>query len=344
MSFRVGKIAGLITFLVSAAAFFAMLVIQFTAGGQLLAPLLKITYIQAVLVVGAVACSYLVIGGFRTVLATDVIQGVARFLLLPIIIYALSNLNQAQSIVKLEALPLSVWVSFVLTGIFSAAASADVWQRIYAAKSNNEARYGLLFGGAIILAFGAILIELGLTGSATGVINSPETGFQDILQAALPTWVSLGAVFLVLCTVVGTADTEIFLLAGMLRSEFSKLTSVDFGVPFVRAMVFLVTIVGITVACFVTNLVQLYSWLLSAVMTISPFVLLSIFRQGSDRIVALGMGLVVSIFAYASYVGLITLDNAYYIILPGTVVASIIFAKSGGGNERNQAKARNPRI
>lgn len=82
-----GFVAGQVVFYISFGAFFSMLLIQFTAGGQVLSSLTSFSYEQSVIITALVCTAYLFIGGFKTVLATDLVQGIARLTLMPLLVY-----------------------------------------------------------------------------------------------------------------------------------------------------------------------------------------------------------------------------------------------------------------
>ena len=154
-----------------------MLLIQFTAGGQVLSALTALSYEKSILLTAGIATAYLFIGGFKTVLATDVVQGAARLLLMPLIVFvAAKGVTTHLSPPPVAALPMMIWVSLIVTGFFSAASSADVWQRIYAAKTiDRAAQYGLVGGAALLIVFGVALVSLGLV--ARGTPSVTERGF-----------------------------------------------------------------------------------------------------------------------------------------------------------------------
>ena len=179
---RYGTSAGHLVFLFSFLAFFALLLLQFSAGGQILSGLLGLSYELSVLLVATIATMYLLIGGLRTVFATDMLQGVGMLVLMPILMFASSRFADTQrTISEPETLPVAIFLSLVISGFFVGASSADVWQRCYAAKSDSVARVGFIVGAVLLMIFGVLLVRLGLIARSNPAVGGPDSAFLDTL-------------------------------------------------------------------------------------------------------------------------------------------------------------------
>jgi solute:Na+ symporter, SSS family len=330
-----GFVAGQVVFYISFGAFFSMLLIQFTAGGQVLSSLTSFSYEQSVIITALVCTAYLFIGGFKTVLATDLVQGIARLTLMPLIVYVAYkglSTNSFQTITT-ENLPKSVWISLIVTGFFSAASSADVWQRIYVAKSNNAAKLGLIGGGFLLLLFGASLVSLGLVAKSSGTITNPDLAFTQALSTMLPYWAVILAVILVISTIMSTADTEMFLLSGMALREIIRFkgekdpTEITKKQSVLGTRVLMVIITGSAVLLSLKfrELVPIYTWLLSALLIIAPMILSSLFLPNNPVASKTSLFLNLFLFCILVYFNLLTPENAYYIIVPGLLVYFITY-------------------
>jgi Na+/proline symporter len=324
-----GKTAGHLVFAVSFCAFMALLLIQFTAGGQILRPLLGFDYATCVFITGGIAATYLVIGGFRTVLATDMIQGASRLILMPLILWTVAvGAHSNPHSFSVQALPPILWISLSVTGFFTAASSADVWQRIYAARSEVAAAAGLVVGAAAIMTFGALLVGLGILAQGTGLTKVADDAFVAAMASGLPTWATYLAIVLVLSTIMGTADTEIFLLAGMLGRERVRIQGItDAGevlrrqsIRVSRMLVLAIVTVAASLSLVFREVITIYIWLLSAILVISPIIVGSLFGRiqqnfGVASIVVNGI-----LFIVLAFTGILTPENAYMIVVPGAVL------------------------
>lgn len=336
---RFGSFAGSLTFAVSLAAFFALLMIQFSAGGKLVSGLAGVSYEHAAVAIGLLVTLYLAVGGFRTVIATDMLQGVARFLLIPILVGALyyasakGGSGASPTIEGMESMPTEVIAGLVLTGFFSAVASADVWQRIYAAGSDRDSMAGLIFGAALMLLFGALLVYVGMSAKEIAPKSVADDAFSTALSGGIPNWVVTTAVALVLVSVLSTADTEIFVLTSLIGREASregsfKLTSLDGRSPptWARTLVVVMGALSTGAALLFSDVIQIYVWLICLLLAISPAVIAGILGRFNGSGVAISILLNLSLFGGLAAIGKITADTAYYIVVPGFVLIAVIEA------------------
>ena len=339
-----GQTAGHLVFIISFCAFSALLLIQFTAGGQILQPLLGFNYTTCVLITAGIAATYLVIGGFRTVLATDMIQGVSRLLLMPLILWAItSGVRHGFHPYAAQPLPLWIWASFIVTGFFTAASSADVWQRIYAARSERAASGGLLLGAIALMTFGAMLVGLGILAKVGALTTVSDNAFVATLSSGLPAWAMYLAIVLVLSTIMGTADTEIFLLAGMLGRERIRVQGVrDTGevlrrqsLAISRVLVVAIAVTAAALSLVFRELIDIYTWLLSAILIISPIIVGSLFIKAAPRLGVASILLNAALFIGLALRGILTPENAYLIVVPGFLLYLVAIFRTRVVNNSN---------
>lgn len=332
--YKFGKSVGHLVFLISFVAFFALLLLQFTAGGQLLSSLLNVNYTVAVIITALIAFTYLFIGGFRSVLRTDAFQGVAMLLLLPLLIYILANTNGSEvaTEVESESLPLFLWVSLTITGFFVGSSSSDVWQRAYAAKSNKDAMKGFIIGSIVLLFFGGLLIWLGIEARSISAVSGGDSALVEIIQEVLPGIFSLVAIILILSAVISTADTEIFLLSGLAVREqlhIKGLSGIDIKnnetVKSTRIWMVAVSISSVLTGLYFSDLIEIYTWLLSALMILSPTIIAALlgFIHKYASYISIIIGVIS--FILLAMMGKLTLDNSYLIVLISGLVYITIY-------------------
>jgi len=331
---KYGTMAGQIVYLISFGAFFSMLLIQFIAGGQVISALTSLSYTQSVLLTAAICTTYLFIGGFKTVLATDLLQGMARLLLMPLLVFvAAKGLTNTIQIKHVDVLPGSIWISLIVTGFFSASSSADVWQRIYVAKSNTSARIGLISGAALMMLFGVALVVLGLIAKNSGTITNADNAFVQSLSTMLPHWALIVAIILVLSTVMSTADTEMFLLSGMTLREILRLRGErknneiknKQSVIGTRILMVIITSSAVLLSLKFNNLISIYTWLLSALLIMAPMILASLFFPNSIQAGRISLILNLALFVILIFIGILTPDNSYLIVIPGLLVYALTY-------------------
>lgn len=272
---------------------------------------------------------YLSIGGFRTVLTTDLIQGIAMLVLLPVLVLlAARGIPSGVRPMHVQTLPWMVWVSLTVTGFFVSTASADVWQRIYVARSTTAARVGLVAGSLMLMAFGFGLVGLGILARNSEVTDSPDSAFIDVLAMRLPSWGLAAAVVLVLSTIMSTADTEMFLLSGMAERELARIRSrrdekellEKLSISAARGLMAIITFSAVGLSLVFTELVPIYTWLLSALLVIAPTVIATMFVDIGKRATAVSLLLNLVLFVSLAASGVLTAEIAYLIVLPGAMI------------------------
>jgi len=68
------------------------------------------------------------------------------------------------------------------------------------------------------------------------------------------------------------------------------------------------------------ELVQIYTWLLSAVLVISPMVIGSLYVRASQRLVVASLVTNLLLFVALAVTGVLSPENAYWIVVPGFVL------------------------
>lgn len=330
-----GQLAGTIVFTVSFLAFFALLMLQFSAVGAVISPLTGLDRTVVIFGTGLVIIAYLVKSGFQAVMRTDVIQSIAMIILAPALLFAATqhaNVSMDFSKGSEGMLPKEMWLSLVCTGALIAAASADVWQRAYAASSDRTARIGFLMGAGVFMIIGFVGIGFGVLAYSLA-LPDPNTAFVEILSNHLQPSLGFAVALLVLSALMSTADTEIFLLTGLIaheqarwggRSSITKLSTI-------RILLVIVAVASLVAAYYFSDLVAIYTWLLSALVTISPAIVGSLLIPTDKRtfIASTSAGIIAMVAGIG--VDKLNFDNLYMTALPAAVVfiiCSFVFKRS----------------
>jgi SSS family solute:Na+ symporter len=305
-------------------AFLFLLAAQFIVGGRLLAFLTPIDYPLAVILMGVVTVAYVLMGGFKAVLRTDLLQ----FAAMALVFLALLPLNTDFAELDLafdigSAGPLTSF-SFFVSGFVSLFIGADIWQRVYSAKSGQVAKTSLFLAAALWLMFEVSLVIPGMAARGTGATaeNALFAGLFEILPANLASIAVVG----ILAALMSTLDTEIFLLASMVGKDFvsrrRELTQEQLAQVIRIAMVG-VTVPGMLIAIYWPTVLGALFMLLSLQMALFPAMLVSLFRPLSSGIAFLSM-VIGSVLLVATFaLGWTDPDTAPLVVLlgAGSVVA-----------------------
>ena len=304
--------------------FLFLLATQFIVGGRLLAFLTPIDYPLAVILMGVVTVAYVLMGGFKAVIRTDLLQ----FAVMALVFLVLLPLNTDFAELDLDfdigsPGPLRS-LSFFVSGFVSLFIGADIWQRVYSAKSGQAARKSLFIAAAIWLMFETSLLIPGL--AARGAGAAAEDALFAGLFAVLPAELASIAVVGILAALMSTLDTEIFLLASMVGKDFvsrrRELTPEQLA-KVIRVAMVGVAVPGMLIAIYWPTVLGALFMLLSLQMAIFPAIFVSLFRPLNASVAFLSM-VIGSLLVLATFLlGWSDPDTAPLVVLlgAGSVVA-----------------------
>lgn len=330
---KYGFIPGLLTTVVSFLAFLALLVVQFSAGGAIVSSLTNLSYPLAVLLCGSVVAIYLALGGFKGVVATDVIQGLVMLVLLPVIYFSTTSFDFESTQAVRSELSWMAILSLVIAGYFTAIASADVWQRIYASKNARAASKGLIVAAVLFIVFGFGLIHIGEFSRLIDPTADPNNAFIHGLQALLPGGFSVFVILLVISAILSTADTEVFLLTSMASKELARWKGKMYGNHEVlqtmtktksQFLLIIITSIALLLSILFSDLTTIYLYLLGLIMTISPILLMGFFIDLNKLNVTLSIATNLFMFTVLIACGFLNPDNLVLIVIPGFLIVLII--------------------
>ena len=216
----VGYLSGVIILVVTLLLF----LMQMIGGAKILVNLTGLSYAVSLSIVALTILIYTILGGFKAVVITDMIQllgiitftGIIGFILIEgadvPFIRCFSTTN--------TTLPLKKTVSFFIIGIIVPFCSAELWQRIYAAENIDTARRSLIIAAAVypLIGGGMLIIGLMISRKLPGI--DPDTvlveGFIHLLPAG---FVGLGLVVL-LAAIMSSADSYLFVNISIILQDF----------------------------------------------------------------------------------------------------------------------------
>ena len=304
-------------------AFFAVLVLQFAAGGVLLSKLLGCTYIEAIILCALVITCYLFVGGFRAVATTDVIQGLVMLLIIVLAVYVLSKTTYATT-PKFEATSFEASWGVAISGLIIGLASADVFQRIYAAKDTRAVRIGFVAGGVMMFVYGTLIVAIGILARMNNFTTDANEAFISVFSSALPVWVASLAMLAVVAAVLSTADTELFLVTTLLdRYILPGRPDRKQTEPFRAWLLLPVAVSAVFAAYFADNLAAFFSWLFVSYMVVAPTIALTLFLRPSARLIYVSFFVSALCFLIGLITGLLTLENSFVLAVPAILVLPI---------------------
>lgn len=262
--------------------YFGFLVNQFIAGSVILSGISGLSYELALLFSGTVILIYLVLGGFRSVVRTDIFQYLIFVLLLVVIVIALFGENPVVTPELLEFgnLGLTLSIAFIVYGIFTVMVGTEYWQRVYAAKSDKVVKHGLIGSAVCILIIGAALSVLGLVAASVAPGLNPNSAAVYALNNILPTGLLGLGLILVFAAIMSSADTIIFVLSLSVAKDyfgrrFFKGMNQATLMKWTRTLVVLFSVLGVIFAFFFRDIIQVLLTVAGVVLAGAPVMIAS---------------------------------------------------------------------
>lgn len=261
--------------------YFGSLTIQFIGSGKILSTLSGFDYVPSVLIVGCIVMIYLMLGGFNSVVKTDIFQ----FIVLGILIVIIASVLKTGSQVPLthmnpfNAGPVYI-AAFLMLGILRLFAAQDYWQRVYAMKDEKVVKKSFVISGILLCLVAVILTYIGLVARTQFPFIDPDLAvlysFKKLVPETLTGLVSV-AFF---AAILSSADTVLFML-GMNISH--DLMNVKENKRYhTRLAVAGVGVASLLLALIFRNLVDL-SILIKSIGLILPPIVLFIWRTEGDK-------------------------------------------------------------
>ena len=250
-----GKKSAYFASIISIFLMFGLAIINIIAGTKIFTFFTGWPFWVSAILMTFVILVYLLLGGFKAVAKTDILQYIAMIFIMGLLAFLLFNGS---------IIPSSDWnffvsdigtlIGFFIIGIMFPFASPDLWQRVYSSKGKRELKNGLIIS-VIIYAFMALLLALiALTVKAQFPTIDPDLalihGFANLLPAGL---VGL-AVVLLFAAIMSSLDTYIFTGASACIQDFFNWDKKEI-VRNIRKVIFGFTILGTLIAVFIQDLI-----------------------------------------------------------------------------------------
>ncbi len=221
--YRFGKVAGLFSAVMILVYMTLALLLQLIGGAKILNDVFGISYMNALIVIGATILSYMLLGGFMAVVKTDIVQFLAIIILMGLLAYTLVHENldalRQSATAHLSPSPKSI-LSFFLIGILMPFASMELWQRVYAAKDVKTVRRSLILSAISYLFIGVLLLLIGLVIAAKVRNIDPDLALVQGFRTLLPPGFVGIAVVTFLAAILSSADSYLFANVSIVLQDF----------------------------------------------------------------------------------------------------------------------------
>lgn len=248
------KIARLVS-LITIFLMFGYLLMNLMAGSKIFEFFTGWPFWLCSIIVMLVVLIYILMGGFKAVVRTDMVQYFAMIIILGLL---------ALSLFTGSLIPASEWnlfsadigtmVGFFLVGILFPFAMPDMWQRVYASKDKKTLKSGILISVGFYALFAILLGLLALTVKVQFPGINPDLalvhGFANLLPSGL-----LGlSLVLLFAAIMSSTDTYIFTGASAIIQDFFNWDK-EKTVKYIRRIVFVLAILATLFSIWIQDLV-----------------------------------------------------------------------------------------
>jgi len=271
---KFGKRSGLMSAIIVFIMFIALLLVQFIAGGKILSAISGWSYVYSVLIMGTIILLYLMLGGFSSVVKTDVFQFFVMITLAFVLIFSFTKpISITIEQFNLFSVGIGQIVGFTLIGLFILLVSADVWQRAYASASKRTFKTGFYLAGFVLLIMGLAISIIGMVAKNNfPTIESSEALYYGFTHL-LPTGLLAFALIFIFASIMSSADTFAFVTSMNISKDFlsyrKKITKEKL-VKLTRISIFALIIFSIIVAIFVQNIIDIVFSVVAIGLALSP--------------------------------------------------------------------------
>lgn len=297
-----GRKSGLLATVIVLLWTFGFILMQLISAGQVLSHLTGLSYTTSVVLSSVTVASYLIASGFRAVIITDTIQYFALLLLLLLLCLYSPASSLLTKIPSLPAIDFGEGLGFFILGALNIIVSADLWQRIYAAKTETAARRGLMLSAALITVAAVLMLVPVLYVKTLLPNTAANLALTTSLGMILPKWALGFGLAALLATVISSLDTMIFLFSLAISHDIGVRQlhlPVIFRVKNSRIWMVLALVIGSTVSIQWRSLLDIGLALSSLGLVLAPSFLLSLTHRWLPSKEATEWGLFFGIFATA---------------------------------------------
>lgn len=286
--YRYDKATGLLSAIILFIVYFGMLLNQFIAGSSILAHISGLSYETALLISSSIITVYLLAGGFKSVIKTDIFQYVVLFVLFILlgVILIQGDRDFTTELTDFSRMDPLMTVVFIAFGILIIFQSAEYWQRVYAAKNEKVVVSGLRISALLVVLTGLAVSVVGLSAHLhVPGIESRNAFAEGLTLLISPKFLGVSLVLL-FAAIMSSADTIIFVLASSLSKDYianftnQEVTSRNLK-NLTRWFILLFAILGFIFAFFFRDLVAVIIFITGLGFTVIPAALASFHFQVS---------------------------------------------------------------
>lgn len=305
---------------------------QLFVAGHIIGGLFDIGEVAGTFIGAAIVSFYILLGGFMSVVRTDVYQAVV------LIVFAVGALfwgqwpDNATISRQLLSPDLDLIINYAILGL-SIPASTDLWQRFFAAKTGKDAKYGAFAGlgiDTLIITFGIIVLVTNILAATPE--GKPEEVFTNLFAGpgAKSLTVSLFGIF-ILSAMMSTLDNQVFNFTLIATKNVLNINIEKNRRRFILILRVISVVMLAAMAVLSLEISDLLQWLItsySMIGVISPFIVYAIMGKNQplygDGFLAFGTLISLACYWYLFHLGLY--ENMLWYCFPYSIPLLFILA------------------
>ncbi len=316
---RWGNVFGKISRIIFLVMLFWVIILQINLNGNLFAGLLDWNLLSSTIIVIVIVSTYLLIGGYKAVIQTDIFQGLflLMILLLPFFMIQSPDLS---IVFNSGGLSINAFLLFLMS--FSLTITRpEMWQRVYSAKSGKVAKKSLLIVSLIHFIFGIFILyyAFAVVQATPGLsgIEAFATGYKTIL----PFFIASLFPTILLAAMMSSLDSATFLFS----ADLSKIKKFSNKRIFWTKSILLISLLIAGVLSLTVFDALSFAYTINGLVALLTIpILISFWRKIPKKILTIGFIIGFIIYSLQVAYGRIA-ANSSEAILPALVTGAIIF-------------------
>ncbi len=281
-----GKASAVATALLIVLMGMIFVVAQFYVGGNVLVELTGVSFPVAILLVGLPVGAYLLLGGFGSVVRTDIFQW---FIIVLFLAFPFTLLGRSDSHLDSNSLFSPGWkgvAGFIVSGFFVTLMGADTWQRIYASESAKTAQRALLVVGPAFFLFNALVVLFGIMLGRIVSETAPDQVFYVGFREVLSPFVSALLLVILFAAIMSTIDSYVFINSLTLVKNLllKQASTEDALMATTRVVVVIYLAVAMVLVLFAGSFLNLLFGATTVLTIIAPSAVYSFYKSAERKI------------------------------------------------------------
>lgn len=280
---------------------------QLLIAGSVVALVLDIDKTWGIIGTTSLIAIYMFLGGYLTVVKTDVVQWCLLFIIATIGLFFIPLPSTEKLTSDIINTPISILSGLFFFTLILILSNADVWQRIMSASSVSTSKKSLIYSGITYFIFLFVILALWIFWKDNGDIEPTKNFFSLFENQTLSPFVIASIGCFTLISVMSTIDTQVYLFTSAIAKNAIGLNIQTDRIRYVRITRILTLALLLTMAVtaiFAGSTLDFILKAFSFAYILAPIIMMSVLSKQSNRykdflcIIALLIGLAVYLYMF----------------------------------------------